>query len=179
MTDDIKRDLLEAPRKLNAGDQFDAYTLLLREMKLAVRELRKTHPSQRCVVRTEITGPDPRYLTGPSDRARITFLANGNKVKSQYLIISNNTNSPIGVGINESIKINGALTTTGMMVQGNPGNSIIPVTAEVEFLEISNLAAGGPFTVTVNNSDKGVDLTPGGAIYVYAWTIPEASYEEI
>lgn len=181
MTDDIKRDLLEAPRKLNAGDQFDAYTLLLREMKLAVRELRKTHPSQRAVVRVDISGPDPRYLTSIADIAHVTFFANGNQVKAQYIIISLNREGLTSFTINEPLRmvVNGVSNgiILGDLLGGRP--NFIDIHAEVEYLEFGIPSSTINQTVEVQGSAKGISMTGQGAISVYAWTIPEASYEDI
>lgn len=171
-------DFLETPYNGQISPRDAAGISLVEELDILrdIRtELRKTHPSQRCVPYLEFRpNRGTGLLTASSDICRIWFRNNGKQVKSQYLIIGNASDGNISVTLNEPLQF-GVSTLDGngigINAVGGGGPTVLTVQAEIEFVEVRFISAGGKL-VAVNNS---APVPANGVITVYGWTIPEQS----
>lgn len=170
----MPNDLLEATSYGSGGPPNPASTestnLLIREL---IREIRKMHPSQRCVVKTEYNN-GATALNGIEETARCTFLSSGKPVKAQYLVVSNNTAEIVNLGLNEPVAINAAETfSTGVKIAAG-ATFQLPVEIEAIYLRLTSQNSGR--AITINGGPTGVGVN--GTIQVYAYTIPNSDKDE-
>lgn len=174
MTSEIDRqspDFLIADKYADTSQEFRDLSLSNQILLGIWREIRKAHPSQRCVVDLQFSNP-LKVLNNGDDTVECRFLAMGKKVQSQYLIVNNNTDTDINVGLNEPVMRNNVFGS-GIRVNGVAAGAshVLHVPVELEYISIRLMTAGaGPLSIPINNSTPVAN--PGGQIQVYAWTIP-------
>jgi len=152
----------------------DDFTNINRSLKAILAELRKSVPKQRCVILPQGgTIVNARVTVGnASPPAIVTFENEGNPVKSFYTIIVNGTtNRRVSVSINEpNLFIPASIAGNGMIIPATGASSIpflvIP-SVEIQYLGIN---CSGTDAIPIQS----IDLTAAiGAIWIYAWTLPE------
>ena len=150
---------------------METTNLLLQQL---IREIRKTHPSQRCVLALDWSNP-AKVLDNKNDTVRIRFLASGKPVKSQHLVISNGTSVALSVGLNgPAVQYSGG--TSGGPLHVEPVTTV-QIPAEIEFIEIQAQASNATGQhIVINNDPTG--LASIGLIGVYAWTIPNSDKDQ-
>ena len=141
------------------------FTGVDRTLRAILAEMRKSVPKQRCIIRnnggTIVGGLVTVRSDGPP--AEVTFLNEGNPVKSFYTIIVNGTDGGIRVSVNEPLIMN----------LGGLGNGINVVThlilqdVEIQYLSINTTDAANQVPV------NGTPNATFGAIWVYGWTLRE------
>lgn len=172
MVDTLDRqgpDFLEARQAPNTDNDITSLAFSSRVLLEILREIRKSHASQRCVLDLQFSNP-LKILDSAADIVDIRFLAQGKRVLSQYLTVTNNTDVAINVGLNESVVENAALTfASGIRVAGG---ATVQIPIEIENIQIrltSNTVARG---IVINNGNAGVGIPANGTVQVYSWTIP-------
>lgn len=170
----MANDLLEAQNYgLNGGPEIpttETTNLLLQQL---IREIRKTHPSQRCVIDSQYTNA-LKHLDVSSDLVTCRFLASGKPVKAQHLLISNSTSLSIAVGINEPAIMDSTSATGGPLTIASFGSLQIP--AEIEFISLRIYSTTPGNDIVINNRPSGI--AAAGVIGVYAWTIPNSDKDQ-
>lgn len=168
--DEQRLDFLEVTKAPDRDADITSLAFSSQVLLQILREIKKAHPSQRCIVDAQFSSAT-KVLDSSADFVDIRFLAQGKPVLAQYVVISNNTNSPISVGINEPVIVNAANTfATGIMIAATEPTLQLPV--EIEKIQIRVIAAGPGLAIPVNNSTQGVPVA--GQINVYGWTIPHS-----
>lgn len=150
---------------------METTNLLLQQL---IRETRKAHPSQRCVLDIDYSNP-LKILDGNGDFCIVKFLSSGKPVKAQYILLSNNSNDVINVGVNEPVGLNAAGTYASGLRCPTAGVPI-PIMAEVEYLYIRTTSVATGQGIVVNNSPTGIGVN--GQFQVYAWTIPNSDKDQ-
>lgn len=164
-------DFLEAIQRPNTDSDITSLAFSSRVLLEILREIRKSHPSQRCVLDLQFSRAD-KTLTDAIDFVDIRFLAMGKPVLSQYLAISNNTANIIAVGLNEPVVINAAGTfSNGIRI---PAGGTFQIPVEIEKIQIRLVEAGAAVSTVINNGSGGAAIPVDGAIAVYGWTIPQS-----
>lgn len=166
-----KPDLLEAIQG-NADADLAPFSTTNRLLLELIRETRKAHPSQRCVV--DIQFSDARKILDDSTAvANLRFLAQGKPVLSQYLVVSNNTAVVLALGLNDPVSINAANTfAQGIRI---PAGGTVQIPVEIETIQLRLVTAAAAQGITINNSG---DVPVNGQIQVYAWTIPNSDKDD-
>lgn len=180
MTTEIDRqspDFLIADKLADTTDEYRQLTLNNQILLGIWREIRKTHPSQRCVIDLQFSNP-LKILDVIGDTVKVRFLSQGKPVLSQYMIIANNTASVFNIGLNEPVSTNAAGTFSNGIRLLAGTNTHIPV--EIENIYISPDVAGGAAAlgVVLQNGNAGTGIPVNGTIQVYAWTIPFSDKED-
>jgi hypothetical protein len=167
-------DFLDAIQQSDRGNDTIALAFSNKVLLAILREIRKTHPSQRCVVIVDYTNAG-KVLDSAVDTATIKFLSQGKPVLSQYLVVCNNTDVAINVALNEPVSINPATTfATGIRI---PGGGTLQIPVEIENIQIRlTTNAAGPLGIIINNAPTGVPTA--GEIQVYGWTIPNSDKDD-
>lgn len=173
MTSEIDRqtpDFLVADKYADTSQEFRDLSLSNQILLGIWREIRKAHPSQRCVISSQFSNA-AQVLNNGTDIVDIRFLAMGKPVQAQYLIISNNTDIVINVGLNDPVLLNAAGTfATGIRM---PAGTTQQFPIEIEKIQIRlDTVVAGPLAIPINNGRAGLDIPVAGTISVYAWTIP-------
>lgn len=165
-------DFLEAAQGPNTSSDITSLAFSSRTLLEILREIRKSHPSQRCVLDPQFSNA-AKVLDSGVDYVDIRFLAMGKPVLAQYLTICNNTDGIIAIGLNEPVIPNAAGTfSNGIRI---PAGGIFQIPVEIEKIQIrlvTNVA--GPLGITINNGSGGTGIPAAGAITVYGWTIPQS-----
>jgi len=156
-------------------------------LKGILSELRSDVSKQRCIIESQggtiidgIVHVGGLGLPGESHSpAKITFLNEGNPVKSFYTIIVNGTyDQYLSVSINEPNFLDTALRFgNGLIIPswgGAPANPwlILPDVA-IQYLEVNISPSGAGVFVPINSVNL-VNTFIGG-IWIHAWTLPEYS----
>lgn len=166
-------DFLEAIQRPNTDSDITSLAFSSRVLLEILREIRKAHPSQRCVIDAQFSRAD-KTLTDAADTVDIRFLAMGKPVLSQHLNISNNTGELIAVGLNEPVVLNAAgSAANGIRI---PAGQRFEIPVEIEKIQIRLVKApADPGTpIVINNGSFGADIPVDGCIVVYGWTIPQS-----
>lgn len=171
----MNNDLLVDNYGLGLPSQPDISTMQTTNLLLQqlIREIRKAHPSQRCVLKIEYSNP-LKILDSGADTVKITFLSSGKPVLGQYITVSNNTGEIVNVGLNEPVAENSAGTfATGVKIAAG-GTFQIPVEIEAIHMRLIGTTTGKG--IAVGNTPAGTPAN--GTIQVYAWTIPNSDKDE-
>ncbi len=166
----LRADLLE-PSPAQSSPPVIDLTDTNRILRSIFAELRKDVPKQRCIIEVQggIVVNGVHTVGNGSPPATITFLNEGNPVKSLYTIVVNGTpviddffqTDLISVSINEPNIIN-----NGIYLVWFQQNIILP-DVEIQYLSI-NSAGNNVIPINAPSQDH-------GSVWVYAWTLPEYS----
>lgn len=136
-------------------------------------ELRKDNPKQRCIIQAQggtVLGGVYTVATGLPP-VQVSFLNEGNPIKSFYTVIVNGSDALASISINEpniSILQGANLVGNGIVLPAPTAaakNFIVLPDVEIQYLSINSFGANA---IPVNGTP-----TTHGAIWVYAWTLPE------
>lgn len=178
MTSEIDRqtpDFLVADKFADTTQEYRDLSLSNQILLGIWREIRKTHPSQRCVIDLQFSNP-LKILDSKADSVSIRFLAQGKPVQAQYLLVSNNTASTMAIGLNEVVMTNAAATfSTGVRIAAG---TVFQIPVEIEKAHLTVDAAGPGLGIVVNNGQSGADIPVNGTVQIYAWTIPFSDKED-
>lgn len=161
---------IEAPRDFLSGDipqQSEASALSLSNKLLSklLNEVRMQKVTQRCVLQTQYSNPF-RILDSAADTVDIRFMSSGMPILAQYLTISNNSATPVAVGLNEPVQENAALTfNSGILLAAG---EIFHLPVSIEWLQLRLVTVNVGLGIILNNAPTGIP--PNGAIQVYGWT---------
>lgn len=170
-------DFLVAEESAERSPDIASLSFTNRALLGILRTLKKTHPSQRCVIDLQFSNPQ-RILDAQGDRVTVRFLAQGKPVLAEYLVVSNNTGSIINIGLNEPVVNNAAGTFANGVRLAAGGTFQIPV--ELEFISIGIDVAGGagPLGIVCQNGNAGAGIPVNGTIQIYGWTIPSSDEDD-
>ncbi len=159
------------PGKSTDISTMETTNLLLQQL---IRETRKAHPSQRCVLQIDYSNP-AKILDSGADFVTIRFLSSGKPVKAQYVILCNNSDDVINAGINEPVILNAAGTyASGLRLP--TANIPVNIFAEVESIQLRTTLNTGGQGIVINNSPTGLGVH--GCVQVYAWTVPNSDKDQ-
>ena len=170
----MNNDLLESSDYgLRGGSDVSTTETTNLLLQALIRETKKTHPSQRCVLQLQYTNP-LKILDNGADSCEVKFLASGKPVLGQYLTISNNTGEIVNIGLNEPVSENSAGTFANGIKIAAGGTFQIPV--EIEKIFVKLVTAGTGKGIAVGNTPAGTPVN--GLVTIYAWTIPNSDKDE-
>lgn len=170
-------DFLEAENQGERSPDIASLSFTNRALLAINRTLRKAHPSQRCVIDLQFSNP-LKVLDTQDDQVTVRFLAQGKPVLSEYLVICNNTDHIIAIGLNEPVAHNAAGTfSSGVRLAGG-ATLQIPVELEKLHIMVNSAAGAGALGIVCQNGNAGAGVPVNGTIQIYAWTIPSSDEDD-